>query len=188
MALYNIWATFSHTNMDIQATSMLQTGWVLLSNIPDKAMNVEAITLIAELEGDVIAVDEVSVIRAGPVRVRMQAREIEKINGYIQIFVEGVGYEIRFSPENSQQTNKPPPQPPRKNEDDMTDDDEDDLLDSDEERARKHGKVRKEGSNNEETSDKGKQTTESTRQKSQATSEGEFQSPLPISMLDPVSG
>ncbi|KAM0851195.1 hypothetical protein ACQ4PT_052591 [Festuca glaucescens] len=62
MAMYNITVTIEPTSMDPAASSVLQTGWVQMHNIPDFARNVEAATAIAELAGEVIVVDEVSLI------------------------------------------------------------------------------------------------------------------------------
>ena len=83
MAIHNISATVTHSSLAPTASVVLQTGWVLLSNIPDPARNVEAITLIAELAGEVIVVDEVSLIKEGPVRVKLLARDISKLRGFI---------------------------------------------------------------------------------------------------------
>ncbi|CAO2172928.1 unnamed protein product [Urochloa humidicola] len=131
MGLYNTWATFSKSTRDPSASSYLETRWVQLFNAPDRARNVDAATLIAELAGDVLAVDELSLIREGPVRVRMQAREIEKLRGYIEIFIDGVGREIKFVPEREHGKavagNQPPP--PKKPDDNFDEgDDDDDLL------------------------------------------------------------
>lgn len=51
---------------------------MLLHNVPDRARNVEAVTKIGELAGNVIAVDELSLIKEDVVRVRIQARDIDK--------------------------------------------------------------------------------------------------------------
>ena len=57
LALHNIPVTISHSTIDPRASSVLQTGWVQLFNVPDSARNTEAVTLIAELAGDVVVVD-----------------------------------------------------------------------------------------------------------------------------------
>jgi hypothetical protein len=95
---------------------------------------VEAVTAIAELAGEVIAVDEVTLIREEPIRVKIRARDISKINGSIEYFVDGVGFLVRFAPEVKPQKHPPvdmkPPPGRKKDEDDM-DDEEDDLYESD---------------------------------------------------------
>lgn len=115
MALYNTWATVCPSSRDPSSSSTLQTGWVHLFNVPDRARSVEAVTLIGELAGEVVTVDELSVIKEEPVRIKLQAREIDKVKGYAEIFIEGVGYEIRFAPEKlaKPQHTRPPPPPPK---------------------------------------------------------------------------
>ncbi|CAL4989033.1 unnamed protein product [Urochloa decumbens] len=137
MALYNIWAKISMSTMNSAASTVLQTGWVLMHNVPDKAKSVEAVTLIAELAGDVVVVDEMSLIREGPIRVKLKVRELTRVRGFVEIFIEGIGYEVRFVPEDvrSQQKRDPPRPPPKKPDDFSEDLEDDDLLDSDEDRA-----------------------------------------------------
>lgn len=113
MALYNTWATVVPSARDPNATSFLQTGWIKMFNVPDRARTVEGISLIGELAGNVLVVDELSLIKDDVVRVKIQARDIEKIRGIVEIFIEGVGYDIRFVPEKStgksNAANQPPP-------------------------------------------------------------------------------
>jgi hypothetical protein len=99
LALYKISVTIEASDMDPAVSSLLQTGWVQLANVPELARNVEAVTAIAELAGEVIAVDEVSLIRDEPIRVKIRAREVSKISGSLEYFVEGVGFFIKFTPE-----------------------------------------------------------------------------------------
>ncbi|CAL5013854.1 unnamed protein product [Urochloa decumbens] len=138
MSLYNIWAKISISHRDPTASSVLETGWVHLFNVLDQARSVEAVTLIAELAGEVIAVDEVSLIKEDPVRVKLQAREIAKIRGFVEIFVAGVGYEVKFAPENTGKTNQSvPPHPPPGKFSRYNEDDEDDLLSEEEDNSGK---------------------------------------------------
>jgi hypothetical protein len=51
----------------------------------------EGMTAIAERAGEVIVVDKVSLIRDGPVRVKLRGREIDKIKGLLEIFFDGEG-------------------------------------------------------------------------------------------------
>ncbi|RLM73876.1 uncharacterized protein C2845_PM15G13380 [Panicum miliaceum] len=101
LALHNIKAKVFRSELAPGASAMRQTGWIKLFNIPDCAKNAEAIKLIAELAGEVIVVDELSLIREGPVRVKLNGRDISKIRGFVQVFINKVGYEIRFVPEES---------------------------------------------------------------------------------------
>lgn len=136
IALYNTWATMSPSTRDPFASSVLQTGWVQLFNVPDWARCVEVVTLIGELAGNVIIVDELSLIKEEPIRVKIQARDIDKVRGLVEIFIDGVGYDIKFIPEKTKpQPSKPPPLPPRPDDGDSDEDDED-LLGSEEDTPR----------------------------------------------------
>ncbi|CAN6309400.1 unnamed protein product [Urochloa humidicola] len=200
MGLYNTWATFSMTTRNPKSSSMLQTGWVQLYNIPDCARNVDATTLIAELAGDVVAVDEVSLIKEDLVRVKMQAREIDKIRGFIEIFINGEGFDVRFVPEQPRRpiSSHPQPPPPKKPKDDFSEDDEDDLLSEEDDTRRAKGSRRhgRSGSRDHKgNSLGGKQTTSevpSQERKFSAEKEmvgkGRVLEPIPIAVFDPMVG
>ena len=114
LALYNISATVTPSSMDLAASSILQEGWVLLSNVPTPAKTVEAVTLITQLLGEVVVVDELSLIKEGPIGVKLRARDILKLRGFVEFFVEGVGYEVKVTPESNGTRSVPPPPPPKK--------------------------------------------------------------------------
>jgi hypothetical protein len=99
MALHKIFVTVTPTNISPAASSVLQEGWVQMYDIPDEAKGLEAVTAIAERAGEVIVVDEVSLIKIGPARVKIRARDISKVKGFLEIFIEGIGHYIRFIPE-----------------------------------------------------------------------------------------
>lgn len=85
-----------------------------------------------------ITVDELSLIKEEPVRIKLQAREIEKIQGFVEVFIEGTGYEIKFVPEKMSKphvTRLPPP-PPRHDDEGSDDEEDEDLLGSEDERPR----------------------------------------------------
>ncbi|KAG2644016.1 hypothetical protein PVAP13_2KG399300 [Panicum virgatum] len=128
-ALYNITVSITHSNLDIKASVVLHTGWVQLHNVPDPARNSEAVTLIAELAGEVMGVDEVSLIKAGPIRVKLRVRELARVKGHIEIFIEGVGYEIKFLPEQvkSKKTEPRDPSPPPKPDDNDSSEEDDEA-------------------------------------------------------------
>ncbi|CAO2045335.1 unnamed protein product [Urochloa humidicola] len=167
-ALYNITALVAHSSMDPMASSMLQTGWVMMHNIPAHARTVEASTLIAELVGDVVAIDEVTLIREGPVRAKISSRNISNIRGILEIFINGVGYDIKFVPELQKKKSQdpPPPPPPKKPDNDFQDEEDEDSYDSeyDHKRGRKSNRGRgeePEGSRNKgQNSGGGKQCSE----------------------------
>jgi hypothetical protein len=137
LALYNISATLTPTKINMAVSSVLQEGWVQLFYVPDFARTIDAVTMIAEKGGEVLAVDELSLIKEGPVRVELRGRDISKIRGFLEVFVEKDGFDIKFVPES----NKPPPgdnplnPKPDPNEDSYNGDNKDDLDDSSEEFA-----------------------------------------------------
>jgi hypothetical protein len=102
--------------------------------MPDQARNAEAVTAMAELAGEVLAVHEVTLIRSGPIRVNIRARELNKLNGFLEFFFKGEGREVKFLPERQPPkptvVNKHPP-PDKKPDDDNIDDEDDTLFDSD---------------------------------------------------------
>ena len=80
-----------------------------------------------------MVVDEVSLIKDGPIRVKVMAREISKLRGFVEFFITGVGYEVKVTPESNGTRNVPPPPPPNKPDDDTQGGEDDDLYDTDEE-------------------------------------------------------
>lgn len=94
-----MFVTVTPTSLDPVVSSMLQEGWVQIHELPDFTRDVEAVTTIAERASEVMVVDEESLIKVGPIRVKIRAREITKIHGYLEFFVEGVGYDAKFVPE-----------------------------------------------------------------------------------------
>lgn len=83
LALYKISVTVSPSSMDSAKSTVLQSGWVQLFTIPDHAKNVNVVMAIVELVGEVLVVDEVSLIMVGPIWVKIRARDIAKINGFM---------------------------------------------------------------------------------------------------------
>ena len=58
----------SKSSLEANASSYLQTGWMKIYNIPFSTRTEEAMKQIAELAGEVVVIDELSLIRDGPVR------------------------------------------------------------------------------------------------------------------------
>jgi hypothetical protein len=127
MALHNIFAKVSRSNLDSEASSVLQTGWVKIYNIPPTAKNEETVKQIAELAGEVVVVDELSLIRDGPMRVKLNGREIHKLRGYIEVFFGKIGRELRFVAEGGSRGLSRGDHPPPKKPDVDSDEEEDDL-------------------------------------------------------------
>lgn len=100
LAIHNIVAQVSKADREIWDGRKLETGWVQIHKVPDIARTETAVKLVAELAGEVIVVDELSLIREGPVRVKLRAREIDKIRGNVEVFIEDQGVNFKFVPEN----------------------------------------------------------------------------------------
>jgi hypothetical protein len=128
------------SDMDLDASEILQMSWVKIYGLPSIALKEEVVMKVASLAGDPILVDELSLIKTGPVRVKMYCRDPAKLRGFVRIFFNCIGYEIIFISEKYK--NKmpfPPSSPDRK--DDYRDDGEGNGEDSEEEDSdRKHKK------------------------------------------------
>jgi hypothetical protein len=99
LSLHKIVITVTPTDVNPVTSSKLQEGWVLMSNIPDEARSVDVVTATPELVGEVVVVDEVSLIKVGPVRAKIRARDIDMIRGFVEISTKGEGFDIKFVPE-----------------------------------------------------------------------------------------
>jgi hypothetical protein len=98
LALYNISASLTPSNIDMAASFVLQTGWVQIFKVLDFCRTMEVVTENAEKAGEVIAVDELSLIKDEPIRVKIKGRDINKIWSLLEFFVESVGFEVKFVP------------------------------------------------------------------------------------------
>jgi hypothetical protein len=140
LALHKIVITVSPTDINPAVSSKLQEGLVMMYNIPDEAKSVDAVTAIAELAGEVVVVDEVSLIKVGPARVKIRARDIEKVRGFVEVFIEGEGVDIKFVPEMTKKktTKETQPEHDHKTDDEGYGDEEeeDDLYDFDDDPTR----------------------------------------------------
>lgn len=66
---------------------------------------------IAHLIGDPIEVDPISLIRTGPVRVKVACRDASLIRGGNEVFFNYEGRNIKWVAETTKNVNNPPPQP-----------------------------------------------------------------------------
>jgi hypothetical protein len=92
--------------VDPAASSILQSTWVKIVGIPGFAKEEEVVKEIASLVGEPIKVDEFSLIRDEPVRVRVNCRNPATLRGFIEIFFNGVGFDIRCEAESLQGRNQ----------------------------------------------------------------------------------
>jgi hypothetical protein len=68
---------------------------------------------VATLAGEPLVVDELSLIKASPVRVKLNCIDPSKLRGFVRIFFNTVGHDIRFvSKKYKEKVTHPPPPPP----------------------------------------------------------------------------
>jgi hypothetical protein len=114
MSLHGIKVKFLKSNNDPEAIEVLHTTWVKIYGLPTIAYKEEVIMKIATLAGEPLLVDELSLIKDGPVRVKLNCRDPLKLRAFVRIFFNRIGYEIHFVSEKYK-VDKPtfPPSPPR---------------------------------------------------------------------------
>lgn len=92
--------------MDPEATARLHTVWMKIYGIPSFAKIESVVKEISTLAAEPMNVDELSLIRTGPVRVRFRCRDPAQLRGFVEIFINGFGYEVRFVVESFKNTAK----------------------------------------------------------------------------------
>jgi hypothetical protein len=103
MSIYGLKGKIEETNRDLETLFILQTFWLKVHNIPDLAKEEEAVKEIVGLVDEPLVVNELSLVRAGPVRVQSRCRNPRAIKGTIEIFFDGVDTFIRFEVEGGNQ-------------------------------------------------------------------------------------
>lgn len=81
MPLYGLKGKIEMANVDPEATSVLHTVWLKVSNILGTTKDVESVKEIVNLVVAPIAIDEISLIKLGPVRVQGRCRNPTLIKG-----------------------------------------------------------------------------------------------------------
>jgi len=99
MPLFGLKGTLERSNADPEASSVLQTLWIRISNVPGPAREVDIVKEIAALIAEPLVVDEVSLIRAGPVRFQGRCRNPTAIKGDLEFFFNGTGVLLGFEVE-----------------------------------------------------------------------------------------
>jgi hypothetical protein len=100
MSVHGIKVRFLKSTLDPDATEVLQPAWVNIYGLPSIAYKEEVIMKVATLAGEPLVVDELSLIKEGPTRVKLNHRDPNKLRGLVRIFFNGIGYEIRFETKN----------------------------------------------------------------------------------------
>lgn len=96
LALFGLRVKIIKTNVDPVTSSVLQASWLKIYGIPSFVKEEDVVKEIASLVGDPIKVDELSLIRDKMARVRVNCHDPAQLNGYIEIFFNGVGQDIRL--------------------------------------------------------------------------------------------
>lgn len=97
--------------------------WVKVYGIPKIARNEDAIKSIAELVGEFEALDGASIRRDGPIRVRVACKDPRELHFGMHVYINKVGYLIRWEPEGYSSIENRPIHP---DDDDKDDKDEND--------------------------------------------------------------
>ncbi|PUZ44622.1 hypothetical protein GQ55_8G120500 [Panicum hallii var. hallii] len=98
--MYGYRVKISKTNIDPAGSSILQSPWIKIDGIPGFTKE-EVVREIASLVVEPIKVDGFSLLRNEPVRVHVNCRDRAKLRGFVEIFFNGVGYEIKIATEGS---------------------------------------------------------------------------------------
>ncbi|CAL4929426.1 unnamed protein product [Urochloa decumbens] len=135
LPLYQLSIKISQALVDPEASAVLQSTWIKIYGIPGFAKEEDIVKEITSIVAEPIKVDEFSLIKDEPVRVRVNCRNPSLLTGYVEVFFNGVGYELRFVAEGSQDKGKGgggsgPGKPDDKN-DKRRRDEEDDEFDRD---------------------------------------------------------
>jgi hypothetical protein len=88
--------------IDPEASSILQTVWIRVHEVPGFAREADIIKEMTKLVAEPLVVDELSLIRVGPVRVQGRCRNPGAIKGQIEFFFNGTGYFVKFDVEGPQ--------------------------------------------------------------------------------------
>jgi hypothetical protein len=115
MSLFGLKSKIEKSSINPEVSSVLQTVWIKIHKVPGLARDVETIKEITSLVAEPLVVDELSLVRDEPVRVKGRCRNPAAIRGYIEYFFNGEGVNLKFEVENSQggyKKGKGPPGPP----------------------------------------------------------------------------
>lgn len=106
MPLYGLTGKLEKSGINPETSSVLQTVWIRIHDVPDVARDIEIVKEITSLVAEPLVVDELSLVRAEPVRVRGRCRNPAALRGSIEYFFNGVGVFLRFEVEEGMFTGK----------------------------------------------------------------------------------
>lgn len=99
LALHSIKAKVVKSDIDSKASSFLVPIWVKVFGIPSPTKSTDLVKELVSTVGEPLEVDELSLMKVDPVKVKLYYRDPHSINGFVEIFINGVGYELRFEAE-----------------------------------------------------------------------------------------
>jgi hypothetical protein len=140
MSVHGIKVKFIKSNVDPEAAEILQTTWLRIYSLPSMACEEAIVKKVASLVREPLMVNELSLIKIGPVRVKMNCRDPTHLNGCVNIFFNMIGYDIKFVSKKFKARLVIPPSPPDSNDKNI-DEDEDDRDVSDEDSDRKPRRI-----------------------------------------------
>ena len=77
--------------------------WLRLHGIPKKHRRVDRLMEGLKMLGRPIVVDELSIIWVGPVRMKFGCRAPDKMNGFVQVWFNHEGYQVKVEVERPRQ-------------------------------------------------------------------------------------
>lgn len=98
----------SKSTINPKVSSVLQSCWVKIGNIPGEAKEEMTVRELAALVGQPVLVDELSLMRDEPARVKILCRNPAAIKGGIEVFFGTEGREISFKVEEGFARNQGP--------------------------------------------------------------------------------
>jgi hypothetical protein len=137
MSLHRIKIKISKSVIDPEAIEVLQSTRVKIYGLPGIACKKEVV-MKATLAGEPLVVEELSLIKTDPVRVKLNCREPSKLRGFVKILFNNVGYNARFVSEKYKDKAADPPSPPDKKDEDYEDEEEEEDDESEDFRDMKH--------------------------------------------------
>lgn len=82
------------SDLDPEAIGKLQTVWMKIYGVPSYARIESVIKEVATLAAEPLLVDELSLIRSRPVRVKVRCRDPSQIRGFVEIIFNEIGYKL----------------------------------------------------------------------------------------------
>jgi hypothetical protein len=101
LSIYKLRVKISKSSLDPATSSVLKTCWVKISNVPSVAREMTAAKALASLVGQPLVVDELSLVRDEPIRVKVNCMNPGAINCIIEVFFNQVGHDIKFMAEGN---------------------------------------------------------------------------------------